>query len=382
METELIVVIPSYNEVSLIPTLHSIEQNSNHYQFEVIILFNNSDTADVAVKSVNLKAYHEVLNSTFRFNCLPIYVDDIPAKQAGVGLARKIGMDEAAQRFKSIDKNGIIACLDADCTVADNYIDTIVEFFLQEHDLAAASIHYEHPFPEVEATKQSIIDYELHLRYHIDFQKWLGLPYAYQTVGSSMAVKSIDYTKQGGMNKRKAGEDFYFIHKFAAIERLGEIKNTMVFPSARISHRVPFGTGKAIFDMSEGKDFGTYHYQSYLMLQPLMNKVKLFYEHPILLQEMELNAGLEAYLTSQDFNKVIQEIKDNTTSFEAFYKRFFQWFNAFRLMKYLHFMRDHYFENIEAKDGAAYLYNLLTNSKQPNWNAEDYLLWFRAWDKK
>ena len=375
-------MIPSYNEVSLLPTLQSIEQNNSRYPFEVIILFNNSDVAEDAIKSVNLNAYQEILNSTFSFNCLPIYVDDIPVKQAGVGLARKIGMDDAAERFKSIDKNGIIACLDADCTVADNYIDTIVEFFERELHLAAANIHYEHPFPEDDATKQSIIDYELHLRYHIDFQKWLGLPYAYQTVGSSMAVKSIDYTKQGGMNKRKAGEDFYFIHKFAAIERLGEIKHTTVFPSARISHRVPFGTGKAIFDMSEGKDFGTYHYQSYLALEHLIDQLEEIYNKNLSIDALKLHAGLKTYLHSQGINSVLNEIRLHTSDWNAFRKRFYQWFNAFRLMKYLHFMRDHHFENIEAKDGAAYLYQLLTNSKQPNWKAEDYLLWFREWDRK
>jgi hypothetical protein len=37
--------------------------------------------------------------------------------------------------------------------------------------------------------------------------------YAYHTVGSAMAVKAYQYVKVGGMNRRQAGEDFYFIQK-------------------------------------------------------------------------------------------------------------------------------------------------------------------------
>jgi hypothetical protein len=78
----------------------------------------------------------------------------------------------------------------------------------------AASIYFEHPTPEIYFDKkiiQSIISYELHLRYYIQKQKFIGLPYACHTVGSSMAVKASSYCKYGGKNTRKAGQDFYFL---------------------------------------------------------------------------------------------------------------------------------------------------------------------------
>lgn len=381
-DLELIIVIPAFNESSLMPTLLSIQENELIDPVAVIIVFNNSDATSETIRTTNRSAYEEVLHHSFELKCWPMYIDNIPSKQAGVGLARKIGMDTAAQRFKSIGKNGIIACLDADCTVADNYNSTLIQYFKQQPEVAAASIHYEHPFPEDKAAQQYIIDYELHLRYHINFQKYLGLPYAYQTVGSSMAVRSVEYTKQGGMNKRKAGEDFYFIHKFTAIEQLGEIKDTTVFPSARVSHRVPFGTGKAIFDRLEGKDFGTYHYKSYQALQSLIDKVPLLYDQTVSLETLGLATGLEHYLFTQDFDNVIQEIKRNTTTFEAFQKRFYQYFNAFRLMKYLHYMRDHHYDNLTVEVAAAYLYQLLNQTDPPEWTVKDYLHWLRAVDKK
>ncbi len=37
-----------------------------------------------------------------------------------------------------------------------------------------------------------------------------GVSHAYHTIGSSMAVRCSAYAKIGGMNRRKAGEDFIF----------------------------------------------------------------------------------------------------------------------------------------------------------------------------
>lgn len=56
------------------------------------------------------------------------------------------------------------------------------------------------------------------------------------------------------MNQRKAGEDFYFLHKFSILDQLGEINVEIVLPLARSSDRVPFGTGKAISQIIQGKN--------------------------------------------------------------------------------------------------------------------------------
>ena len=52
-----------------------------------------------------------------------LYEPDMPLKHAGVGLARKWGMDEAVARFAHIQRpEGLIITLDADCQVAKNFI--------------------------------------------------------------------------------------------------------------------------------------------------------------------------------------------------------------------------------------------------------------------
>ena len=80
---------------------------------------------------------------------------------------------------------------------------------------------------------RKIAAYELHLRYYTHGLRFSNLPYSFQTVGSAMAVRCSAYQKQGGMNKRKAGEDFYFIQKIIALGGYSELNSTTVFPVSK-----------------------------------------------------------------------------------------------------------------------------------------------------
>ena len=96
-------------------------------------------------------------------------MDSLPKKHAGVGLARKIGMDEACWRFQKIrNPRGIIAAFDADSRCEVNYFKAIVEHFQKKSHIQAASIYYEHPTQGVDFEEDvyaAIVLYELHLRY-------------------------------------------------------------------------------------------------------------------------------------------------------------------------------------------------------------------------
>ena len=69
--------------------------------------------------------------------------------------------------------------------------------------------------------------------------------------------------RQGGMNKRQAGEDFYFLHKIIPLGHFGEINTTRVIPSPRPSDRVPFGTGRAVRDYLATHKFETYPLEAF-----------------------------------------------------------------------------------------------------------------------
>ena len=217
----MVVVIPCFNEPNLINSLQSLYRcQKTKGKVEVITVINAPEDAGEEVLKQNAKTRkeaeewattHPKEGISFHF----IQEDQLPTKDAGVGLARKIGMDEAVRRLEQVgNSKGIIVCFDADATCDANYLVAIEDHFNQHPNTPGCSIHFEHPlsgndYPEY--IYKGIEEYELHLRYYKNGLKFCGLPYAYHTIGSSMAVRSNVYQKQNGMNKRKAGEDFYFL---------------------------------------------------------------------------------------------------------------------------------------------------------------------------
>ena len=68
--------------------------------------------------------------------------------------------------------------------------------------------------------------------------------------------------------------------------------------------------------------------------------IPLLYTHNWPELSATLPAVVVSYLESIDIEKNINECRKYVSSQMAFIKRFYQWFNAFKLMKYCHFCRD------------------------------------------
>ncbi len=366
----LIVVIPAYDEPFLLLSLMSLKKSDLPIcDIEVIVIINDSEKTDADIKKRNFETYHQahawaLKNSKPRLKFHILYFPDLNSKHAGVGFARKIGMDEACWRFGKLkNRNGIITCFDADSKCEQNYFKAIEAHFKNNPKSPACSVNFEHPTHGADfepETYDAIVDYELHLRYFVEAQRWSGFPFAYQTIGSSMAVRVHDYQKQGGMNRRQAGEDFYFLQKFIELGKFTECNATTVIPSPRPSHRVPFGTGKAVNDIvnSNGK-YETYAPESFVDLKVFFEKVDELFKT----EENEMNTFLEdlpesvsTFLQSIHFEKKVIEIKSNTTNLKAFKNRFFRWFNAFQLMKFMHYSRDNYYKNISIQEASKWLF--------------------------
>lgn len=254
----MIICIPAIAEPDLISTVKSLVSCIQpKHRVELIILFNKNKMMtkeESKIHDHSMIALHQWIadHSFLPFNIYPLRIDVFPDEKGGVGWARKYAMDEAARR---LPQSGIIVCLDADCTVAVNYLVEIENAFLQNIKLNAASIYFEHEIQETLADIASpVIQYELHLRYLVHAQRWCGHPFAFYTVGSSMALRRSGYLAQGGMNTRSAGEDFYLLQKFIETGSFFEINTTSVYPSSRISQRVPFGTGRAMQQIATGNN--------------------------------------------------------------------------------------------------------------------------------
>jgi hypothetical protein len=382
----LVVVIPACKEPFLILSLIALKKcKLPEADVEVIVVINDGEKAPESTKDINKESFRTALdwaskNSSPRLKFHVLYFNELPSKKAGVGLARKIGMDEACWRFeKAGNPNGIIACFDADSKCDTNYLRALERHFLEHKDIAAASIYFEHPIagPDYdEKHYKAITAYELHLRYFIEAQRWTGFPFAFHTVGSSMAVHWMDYIKQGGMNTRQAGEDFYFLHKFIQIGSLKELNETKVIPSPRDSDRVPFGTGKAVGDILKNKmEYKTYHPDGFMQLKALFSKIDMLYTDEKVVME-SLPESLQSFLASQDFIDKLEEIRNHTGSVESFKKRFFQWFNAFRLMKFLHHHRQEK-PDIDVMRASIWLIDQYEDMLQGPSNPQEALIWLR-----
>ena len=391
----LVVVIPAFVEKNLLHTLEALQACKRPEQsVEVIVVINHSEQAKNDQKVLNKKIFEQTdqwmkEHQSERLKYHVLWCPDMKHKHAGVGLARKIGMDEACYRLEAAsNKQGVIVGFDGDSYCQPNYLQAIEDYFSSNPKIEGASLDFEHPIAGDSFGAEvydAIVQYELHLRYYIQMQRFIGFPLAYQTIGSSMAVRCDAYQKLGGMNKRKAGEDFYFLQKFIAQGRFGEITDTKVIPSPRISDRVPFGTGRAVGDMVRGSQssYHTYTPANFLALKPLFECIRGLNDRSNIsnLTHLPLPVPLEAFLAKQDFKAFCTKLYDQTNTIKAFKKRFYHWFNAFMLMKYLHETRDHYFSNIPVGDAAKYLVNEikpLGNRNYDHLDNRDLLLLYRS----
>lgn len=363
---EIIVVIPCFNEPDLIKTLNSLwSSQRTEKKTEIIIVINSSEKSSLEIIEKNQQTYDEtkVWISQHKDDNLSFYLineENLPKKFAGVGLARKIGMDEAVRRFVELEKDGIIVGFDADSLCEKNYLTEIEKTFRQNPKTNAASIYFEHPLEGEEFSSEvykRILQYDLYLRYYIHALRYAGLPYAYHTIGSSFAVKASVYAKQGGMNRRKAGEDFYFLQKIIPLGNYKEINSTKVIPSPRPSDRVPFGTGAAVEKLlaDENPDYLTYNPDAFVVLKEIFDKRIEFFQidKQLINQKIkELKSISAKFLIENNFEQDLIKINTNSPNVKIFDKRFFDWFNAFRALKFLNFLHEKEFEKISIEKAA------------------------------
>jgi glycosyltransferase involved in cell wall biosynthesis len=393
----LVVVIPSYNEPDLWPSLNALMNCARpKCAVEVLVVVNYpidspEEVKENATQCIDLiyKADKTANSPSLRF--FPIKAFDLPKKHAGVGLARKSGMDEAAWRLlDSQANNKIIACFDADSTCSKNYLVEIEKLWERNPKTLACSIRYEHPLEGEEFGENlyfGITQYELHLRYYVWAGRYIGHPFSFHTVGSSMACSADAYLQFGGMNKKKAGEDFYFLQKIIPHGNFREINTATVFPSPRPSYRVPFGTGRAMTKYLDSDEviYNTYNFDSFLTLKPFISSAPqhLFGSKNDRVNDFlkNQNQPLLQFLEMNQFVEAIAEINANTSNIESFTKRFFLWFDAFKLLKYLNFANEHHFVKMPVVDEAIKLAKLYNHvNQQQNCTAKDLLMLFRKMD--
>jgi len=368
-----VVVIPAYAEKELLfSTLASIAQNpssSLEYSF-VLCVVNNKDNSPCEAIENNLwtiecldtlMARKSLKKISAKKNIYPLldciaesklklgYINaasrgcEMPANTGGVGMARKIGMDMAVRLLgNNSTSSPVILCLDADTLVRDSYLSVIRKYFTPE--IKTAIVAYEHQMPQTYEEQAAIVCYEIFLRYWILGLKYAKSPWAFHSIGSTIAVSTEAYVEVRGMNRREAGEDFYFLNKLAKTGAINYVKETCVYPSARSSTRVPFGTGKSIqkFLSGIGKEefYSLYDVRIFTILRDwlkLMNKCLTADEDEILTKAGEIHVVLKSFLKISDFAAIWSKIRRNSKDEKILARQFSDWFDGFKTLKLINY---------------------------------------------
>lgn len=344
------VVIPALAESARLgATLCSLAANPPELlsRFLIVVVVNHRTDAPDGDKVDNLATLAELPAWSQRLQQLRLaWVDaaspgrELPVKGGGVGLARKIGLDLALPRLADNGINPLLVCLDADTLVEPSYLQAITGHF-RVTKRGGAIIPFRHQPGETPAEQAAIDRYELFLRCYVLGLELAGSPYAFHTVGSAMACTASAYARMGGMNRRAAGEDFYFLQQLHRTAGIEQVRGTTVHPASRPSHRVPFGTGRAIGRTLAGDNtaIAFYHPECFAQLGEWLRLVgeNLQSEGDVLLATaMDVSPHLADYLKKEDFSTAWAGLLRNNRNGKTLFAAFHGWFDGLRTMKLIH----------------------------------------------
>jgi hypothetical protein len=347
---EGVVVIPALaEEESLFATLASLAANPTEYlaRFLVLVVVNHRVDAPPADRENNLRTLARLAALVPELAQMRLsWVDaaspglEMPIKGGGVGLARKIGLDLALTRIDMPAARPMLVCLDADTLVEPSYLPALSAHF-RDTPAGGAAIPFRHQPGRTPEEQSAIVCYELFLRHYILGLKLAGSPYAFHTVGSAMACTAGAYIKAGGMNRRTAGEDFYFLQHLFRTGGIARVKGTLVHPSPRPSQRVPFGTGRAVSRRvaGDGEAITFYRSECFDILGRWLGIVGESLTLPpedILRQADSVSIHLPDFLEESRFPEIWTGLQGNHSVPERLLSAFHGWFDGLKTMKLIH----------------------------------------------
>ena len=264
------------------------------------------------------------------------------APSQGVGLARKIGADIALQLItNAVIRSSRISITDADAILPFDYF----SHTLKENE-SAITLPFRH---QSDALAMRL--YEIGILYYANGLDWAGSRYAYTSLGSAMAISSNHYAMVRGFPKRSAAEDFYLLNKLAKTGDVARIHCGAILLSARESDRVPVGTGPGLRKIKSLdaplEEYLYYHPQIFVLLKELLVIFDSLWENP----EAMLGASewLQRYVKHQKLDQLIAEQHKKLQRPEVFNKFLADWFDGFKTLKFIHYLRDNFLPSVPLK---------------------------------
>ena len=226
---DFFIIIPCYYEKSYIDlTLETISiQNQDLLECTlVIIVINNASSEKQIIKDNNRETYISLYKKKFNFELILIdcYSSQyaLPDKSAGVGLARKIGLDFCIDYAKN---QSLFCSIDADTLLAIDYLSSINKEY-KKYQFKWAIVDFKHQKNSEKLLQEAISNYESLLKNIALHLEQIGSPYGFVSMGSTIICTMQSYIAVGGMPPKPATEDFYFLQKLAKYHPIHRIKKT------------------------------------------------------------------------------------------------------------------------------------------------------------
>jgi len=189
--------------------------------------------------------------------------------------------------------------------------------------------------------------YEISLYYYVNRLKHANSPYAFHTVGSTITVNAKDYALVRGTPKRLAGEDFYLLNKLAKTGLVLSASSAPIELDARVSHRTPFGTGSSIDRiqcLSNPIEENLYYQPAiFELLKALLARLPLIWDENKVADTFRHDDLLANWGAETGAFDEIGKQKHRLKSRQVFVKFLRDWFDGFRTLKFVHYMRDKHY---------------------------------------
>jgi hypothetical protein len=275
---KLHIAIPALDELDFLPhTLAAIAQQKTKFSFSVYICVNQPDSWWNDEEKIEIcKNNQKLLHFLKEFNDFNIYIINKTSvhkgwsdDKSGVGWARKTLFEEI---LKTANEEDVIISLDADTLFNERYFQSIGENFINNR-IDVLSVPYYHKLTEDEDANRAILRYEIFMRNYFINMHRIGSPYTFTAIGSAIALKVKALRKIRNITPLSSGEDFYLLQKLRKMTPISNYNAELVYPAARFSTRVLFGTGPAMIKGSSGdwESYPVYHHS-------LFDKIKETYD--------------------------------------------------------------------------------------------------------
>jgi hypothetical protein len=251
-----------------------------------------------------------------------------PLKKSGVGYARKVIMDKIAS---IADDNDIIISLDGDTIFSPQYFSSVLYQFENNKDAHAIAVPYYHRLEGTEEQKKAALRYEIYMRHYLIEMLKINNPYAFTALGAAIAVKVGSYKKSWWYNSIFVRRRFLSVAKNKETWEILLWCDEHVYPKARLSDRVGFGTGPAI-DKGMGGDWDSYPIYKTEYFENVKKTFDLF---PTLF-EKDVDTPLTPFLMKQfNTDDVWSPLRKNYKQINQFVRACETKIDGLRILQYL-----------------------------------------------